>query len=159
MNFLVIFFKGNFHDDKRKGIGFLHKINGEIEEIDCDIIVNQEDFIKEVDETPQQEAHVQDSKIAYFSKTENNKELIPSGYENEIEKSKNIMNTTESLEEKMQFSEFKSDLKTLDIGLETLSLIDQIEMMNSLNSSLLNKNSIFKKSQTFFIYFEFFHNN
>ena len=58
----------------------------------------------------------------------------------EPEKSKNNMMTTESMDEKMQFSEFKSDLKTLDIGLETLSLIDQIEMMNSLNSSLLNKN-------------------
>lgn len=46
----------------------------------------------------------------------------------------------ESIDEKVQFSEFKSDIKTLDIGLETLSLIDQIEMMNSLNSSLLNKN-------------------
>ncbi len=51
-----------------------------------------------------------------------------------------MMNTTESVEDKMQFSEFKSDIKSLDIGLETLSLIDQIEMMTSLNSILLNKN-------------------
>lgn len=38
----------------------------------------------------------------------------------------------------------KSEMKTLDIGLETLSLIDQIEMMNSLNSSLFNKMGIYK---------------
>lgn len=106
-----------------------------------------------MDETTQQENHVSESKIAYFSRTENNKDHIPSEYEIEIEKSKNI-NTIESIEEKMQFSEFKSDLKTLDIGLETLSLIDQIEMMNSLNSSLLNKNSITRKN----IIFNFFQN-
>ena len=46
------------------------------------------------------------------------------------------------MDEKIQFSEFKSDIKTLEIGLETLSLIDQIEMMSSLNAGLLKKDCI-----------------
>lgn len=41
----------------------------------------------------------------------------------------------------------KSEVKTLDIGLETLSLIDQLEMMNSLNSALFNKMGIYKFMQ------------
>lgn len=66
--------------------------------------------------------------------------------ENNIEQLTNSENvkpiTTESLDEKIQFSEFKSDIKTLEIGLETLSLIDQIEMMSSLNAGLLKKDCI-----------------
>ena len=41
----------------------------------------------------------------------------------------------------------KSEMKTLDIGLETLSLLDQIEMMNSFNSALFNKMGIYKFSE------------
>lgn len=42
-----------------------------------------------------------------------------------------------------EYNEIKSEAKTMDIGFETLSLIDQIEMMNCLNPLLLNKPSIF----------------
>ena len=47
----------------------------------------------------------------------------------------------ESTAEKDLFSEVKSELKTIDPGFDTLTLIEQIEMFNSLNSSFLNKNS------------------
>lgn len=50
----------------------------------------------------------------------------------------------ESSAEKDLLSEVKSELKTLDGGgFDTLTLIEQIEMFNSLNSSFLNKNSYF----------------
>ena len=50
----------------------------------------------------------------------------------------------ESSAEKDLLSEVKSELKTLDGGgFDTLTLIEQIEMFNSLNSSFLNKNSTF----------------
>ena len=105
-------------------------------------------------ENPMESSNEISEKRISLTKAEESKDIpLSSKIENEIknpdlimetgsepEKSKNNMMTTESMDEKMQFSEFKSDLKTLDIGLETLSLIDQIEMMNSLNSSLLNKN-------------------
>lgn len=51
----------------------------------------------------------------------------------------------ESTAEKDLLSEMKSELKALDAGYDTLTLIEQIEMFNSLNSSFLNKNSIFLK--------------
>ena len=49
----------------------------------------------------------------------------------------------ESTAEKDLLSEVKSELKTIDAGFDTLTLIEQIEMFNSLNSSFLNKNSKF----------------
>lgn len=48
-------------------------------------------------------------------------------------------------------SEIKSEVRNLDAGYDTLSLIDQIEMFNSLNSSFLNKNST-ELSNSFFIF-------
>ena len=42
-----------------------------------------------------------------------------------------------------EYNEIKSEARTMDIGFETLSLIDQIEMMNCLNPLLLNKPSKF----------------
>lgn len=53
-----------------------------------------------------------------------------------------LLNTKyESIAEKDLLSEMKSELKTLDGGFDTLALIEQIEMFNSLNSCFLNKNS------------------
>ncbi len=54
-------------------------------------------------------------------------------------------NKYESNVEKDLLSEMKSELKTLDGGggYDTLALIEQIEMFNSLNSCFLNKNSTF----------------
>lgn len=65
---------------------------------------------------------------------ENDKFLESELHHHEInyDYSHNIMTNLES-------SDNKSEIKTLDIGFETLSLIDQIEMMNSLNPLLLNR--------------------
>jgi hypothetical protein len=71
----------------------------------------------------------------------------------------NLRSTQEGQYDTGEFaSEFKSDLK--EFGLETLSLIDQIEMLNSYNSSLLNKNRnddlliINLKEGNFYCYYE-----
>lgn len=58
----------------------------------------------------------------------------------------------ESMHSKDLLSEIKSEVRNLDAGYDTLSLIDQIEMFNSLNSSFLNKNSK-ELLNSFFLYF------
>lgn len=59
----------------------------------------------------------------------------------------------ESSAEKDMLSEMKSELNTLNAGYDTLTLIEQIELYNSINSSFLNKNSKFGVSAgvSFFI--------
>lgn len=147
MNKLIIL--GEFLNDKKHGNGKLHKSNGEIEKKNYQFDKDPErierksfhSLRKEEDSSPKTDYNLPpETEIkTMYSKGDNIKEHTPS--ENELEKSKLFSNTGDYLDEKSHFSEFKSDIKTLDIGIETLSLIEQIEMMNSLNSSLLNKNS------------------
>ena len=69
-------------------------------------------------------------------------ENLPINQNNIEDERSNMMLTNQESMDMM-----KSEVKTLDIGLDTLSLIDQLEMMNSLNSALFNKMGIYKFMQ------------
>lgn len=98
----------------------------------------KEEASKEYDENMTSEAKNNDDGNLMMTNTQifesdNNLDMIESHFQNKFE----------SAAEKDLLSEMKSELKALDAGYDTLTLIEQIEMFNSLNSSFLNKNSIF----------------
>ena len=106
--------------------GKLHLLDGTVEEQINNEKIDGSKFISEqINAKTEFVEETKEGNIAQLTNSENVKQII-----------------TESMDEKIQFSEFKSDIKTLEIGLETLSLIDQIEMMSSLNAGLLKKDCI-----------------
>ena len=120
------YYEGFFHNDHKMTTGKLHLLDGTVEEQINNEKIDGSKFISEqINAKTEFVEETKEGNIAQLTNSENVKQII-----------------TESMDEKIQFSEFKSDIKTLEIGLETLSLIDQIEMMSSLNAGLLKKDCI-----------------
>lgn len=128
------YYEGIFHNDCKEGSGKLHKPDGTIEEQFHEKSLENTKFMSE----------------EFIKKETDIIEEIKENKPDILINSENKPTLTESMDDKIHFSEFKSDIKTLEIGLETLSLIDQIEMMNSLNANLLKKDRKFKHFSLFY---------
>ena len=103
-----------------------------------------------IQETPKENdnTHAYDDFQTKLEEKPNDVELEEDNIIRNIEK--NSPKKFESMHSKDLLSEIKSEVRNLDAGYDTLSLIDQIEMFNSLNSSFLNKNSTERSNSFFF---------
>jgi hypothetical protein len=117
-------------------------------------VLKRNEMIIEAIELKVNEEEKEKSKLSNSPKIKNESPKIPSVLEEgknlaienfslhqnniEDERSHLILTNNESIDM------MKSELKTEEIGLDTLSLIDQIDLMSSLNSSFYNKRGIFK---------------